>query len=255
MIYEVGNECLEIENEFAYLGTTIKKRMLHFKETNKKTKNKIKLMKNKTIINVGKKIELKGDINKTDIYPILNSSISKLLNNKSNVYIHSAVISKNYKGILILGDFNSGKTKLSYKAFENGFEINSADQTWIDIEDEKLYMKLGSKYLKYEDKEGFIDDKYLSKKINIIKIIILNGSCANGEYVENFIIKKEYKIKNLFRFCNWYSVIPLFTEFKYLYNNDRNILDFLRMVCGLDMPISKVRGDNSKIINEIKKLV
>lgn len=48
-----------------------------------------------------------------------------------DVFLHSAVLCYNDVKILVVGDFDSGKTTLCLKAMENNIEVASADQTHL----------------------------------------------------------------------------------------------------------------------------
>ena len=82
------------------------------------------LLKNKEYV-------INGKLKHTDLYQLINNIISNIINDSNNLYLHSSVVAKNNSGMLIFGDFNSGKTTLSIKLRQKGYQILSADQTWI----------------------------------------------------------------------------------------------------------------------------
>lgn len=72
---------------------------------------------------------LKNRIVKTDIYPIINNVIAYIINDKSNMFVHSLVVSKGNNGILIIGEFGQGKSTLGnmIKDEFNQYNIIHAD--------------------------------------------------------------------------------------------------------------------------------
>ncbi|MBD8922046.1 hypothetical protein EGR52_06645 [bacterium] len=54
----------------------------------------------------------------------------------------------NNVGILVVGDFDSGKTTLCLKAIENNVEVVSADQTHFGYVKNKIMLSRGSLYMR-----------------------------------------------------------------------------------------------------------
>lgn len=218
MTINVNNILINIISDFQIVFDRLKQ----FEVEEKRANNKIIIKKNLIEINVlDYNLLLNLNINETDIYPIINNILAYLINDKNNLYIHSVLISKNNKGILILGDFGSGKTTLANESIKKGFEINSADQTWI--RNNKLI--LGSMYNKTKDEVTYLNKEQVKKDIIIKKIIIING---NGR---NLSIKKinndNYYIKNIFKYCNWHYNMPLLTKYIKLKDTGEKIIEFL----------------------------
>ena len=195
-----------------------------------------------SVLDYALKIEKK--ISSTDIYPILNNMIAYFINDEDNLYIHSVVISKNNKGILLLGDFKSGKTTLAEEASRFGYEMNSADQTWITRE----RMILGSSFNKRFDEVSFLSQKKIHKHVKIEKILILRGLSTHGDFRMEKIDRKEYYLKNIFKYCNWHYDMPLLTEYRKLKDTGEKILKFLQR---LDIDAYFICGDERKAMEVI----
>lgn len=75
-----------------------------------------------------------------------------------DVFLHSAVLCYNDVKILVVGNFDSGKTTLCLKAMENYIEMASADQTHLGYAKNKIMLRHGSLYMRIdEDKEVFLN--------------------------------------------------------------------------------------------------
>lgn len=250
-IYKINDVGLLIVCNDKLLLKLIKKRLSMFKIINKYSnyiiiKNSlIKICVNQKLININ------GKVFSTDLYPILNNVISSIINDEKNIYLHSSVLSYNNHGVLLLGDFGSGKTTLCLEAEKQGFNINSADQTWISKSNNKLYLKKGSKYLKYKNQERFLTDSNINKNICIEKIIILRGVCENGKVCFLKINNKLHLYKNLSKYATWHSDQLLFTSNYTLPVNKKMIKKFL---IGLNIDSYYVRGDSHDIIKYIKNI-
>lgn len=189
-------------------------------------------------------LDLICDVNTTDLYPIANNIIAYCINNKHNLYIHSVVISKDGEGILLLGEFGCGKTTLAHVAREYGYEINSADQTWID----ECAMAKGSSKSVFNGVVEFLDKTNTNKRLPINKIIILKGLCDNGDVLVKKISNKNHYIKNIFNYCNWHYNMPLLSNYVKLKDTGKQILEFLE---NYKVDAYVVRGDKYKIMEAI----
>lgn len=251
-IFTINNKNLLIDNSIIDFDNIILKRLLSFDELDNKSKydNYLIINEKNTKIKVnGFKIIINGNLIKTDIYPILNNIISNLVNDALNVFLHSSVISYNNKGFLILGDFDSGKTTLCLDSQELGFEINSADQTWLYKEKNELYLKLGSKYMVFNKKETFLNE-VVKKNIKIDKILLLKGVCDNGNVNMKKIDSNIHKYKNISKYATWHSCEMLVTD------NILLKLDFLKIkkfLSSINTNVYNVRGDSKQIIKVLKE--
>ena len=119
MIYKIKNELLEVINECKEYDEYIFKRFGQFEIiTEEFTNNFLKFKTDSVEINLkGTYKILKNRIIKTDIYPIINNIIAYLINDENNILMHSIVVSKQGKGVLIVGEFGQGKSTLA-KEFE-----------------------------------------------------------------------------------------------------------------------------------------
>lgn len=255
MIYKINNYSIEVECAIDEYKSIVFDKFDMFeksiKRDNKKHYNKLIINNNytKIVINNKKKI-INGKIEKTDLYPIIYNTVARLINDEKNVLIHSTVISKGDKGFLLLGNFGQGKSTLALYARKNDFEINSADQTWISIKKNKLIMEKGSKFLFYNDEKIMLDEKNITKKINIKSIVLLYGLCDNGTYSETVIDVKSHYIKNLYQYISWHTNIPLFTDKTFLDNSNQNSINMLMdMSKYIDLKI--IRGSKENILKKI----
>lgn len=254
MIYKIKNQFLEVINEIKEHDQLIYGRFSQFQiKSNITTTNYLKFKKNtvELYINGDYKI-LKNKIVKTDIYPIINNVIAYLINDEKNMFIHAITVSKNNKGILIIGDFGQGKTTLSQEFKKNEYEINSTDQTWITVDDNNVYQKLGSSFDIQDEKIQFLDECNFKKNIKIEKVIQIVGLCDNGD--SSYIIKnnKYHIIKSLAYFCNWNYFMPIFTDNIELFNTNKYVMDFLKLLVEKEIEVIEVRGDKSEILKKVE---
>ncbi|MDD5865296.1 MAG: hypothetical protein PUD07_02240 [bacterium] len=211
----------------------------------------IKIYNNKLIWNIdGNEKVINKKINQTDLYPLFYNLLSNVINNESNLLLHSAVLFYNSSGILVVGDFNSGKTSLCLKALKNNVEVLSTDQTNLYYENNKIMFKKGSTYMKI-DKDNYLFIKSHDCNVEIKVIINLIGICDFGKVNFDLIRNKEHIIKTLFRSCTWHSDIPFSTDNKVFLKIDReNIYKWLSKI---NVPLYNVRGDSLKIIEKLKE--
>ena len=251
MIYKIKDSFLEVTNNIKEYEELIIGRFSQFEINNKvKADNYINFNEDNVEIkinNIYKKIN--GKIIKTDIYPIINNCIASIINDEKNMFVHSVLVSKRKKGILILGDFGQGKSTLSKEFVKNGFEVNSTDQTWIAIKNNNLYSELGSSFDIVNGKIEY--NKKFNKKVEIIKIIRIVGLCENGDTIIKKNDNKFYNIKNLAQFCNWNYIMPILTDDIELYNTNMYVKKFLNNLTDLAMEILDVRGNKEEIYKKI----
>ena len=253
MIYKINNKNLEVISEIKEFDELIFNRLLQFDIINNKSvENYIKFEKNKVEIKVDEeKFELNNKVEKTDIYPIIMNVISKIIDDESNILMHSVVVSKENEGYLIIGEFGKGKTTLAKEFEKNGYEINSSDQTWLKIADGKLYQEKGSAYGRFEEKPEIIYKNRTIKRVNIKKIIRIMGICDNGDVSIKQIDNYYYRVKNLFHSCNWHSSVPIFTDEVNLFQLKNITEQFLIKLAKTDIEYIDIRGDKKKIVKQI----
>ena len=182
MIYKIKNELLEVINECKEYDEYIFKRFGQFEIiTEEFTNNFLKFKTDSVEINLkGTYKILKNRIIKTDIYPIINNIIAYLINDENNILMHSIVVSKQGKGVLIVGEFGQGKSTLAKEFENNGYEINSTDQTWLEFKNGTIYQKLGSSFDIENGKIKILEQDKNLKNIKIEKIVRIIGLCDNG---------------------------------------------------------------------------
>lgn len=255
--YIISNTILTINNDIKEYNELIENRLLSFELFEKPVEKKATLVINLSFTsfksdNVNYLIN--GKLKKTDIYQLLNNIISNLIINESNVYMHSAVISKNNLGTLLLGGFGQGKTTVSLHAQQNDYTINSADQSWLVIEDKVLYCKLGSKYVKHDSVEQILNNEVI-QKIKIDKILFLNGVCENGKYKIEEIENKDHLLKKLFPYCNFHTINPTLTNQVQLKIDNQKIYLFLNSLISSNIPAYNVRGSAEDIVENIGGII
>lgn len=253
MIYKIKNTLLNVSNEIKELDDYIFGRLSQFETIQKEnTKNFLKFKQNSVEIQIEENLKIfNNKIIKTDIYPIINNIVAYLINDKDNILIHAIVVSKNDKGILIVGDFGQGKSTLATEYKINGYEINSTDQTWLQAKKGKIYQKLGSRFDIKNNEIVMLKKEKTIKNIEIKKIIRPVGICDEGKVTLNENKNKYHIIKNLASSCNWTYSMPLFTDNIELFNINIYIKDFLNKIIEAKIPVIDVRGDKKKILQEL----
>lgn len=210
----------------------------------------IKIYKDKTIWNINEiEKSINGRIQQTDLYPLVYNAIANLVLNNINILLHSSVLWYNNIGILVIGDFNSGKTTLCLKSIDNNIKVLSADQTLLYFKNNKLLLKQGSSYMKIDDNN---EKRIMIKnsRIEIKYIVNIVGMCDGGKVLFKLIKDKNHVIKKLFKFCTWHSDIPLFTNSIVLDIDRIRIYELLNKI---NLPFYDVRGDSEQIIIKIKE--
>ena len=252
-IYKIDKENLYVYCEIVEYSEIIYNWLKMYNLTSENNyKNYIKIYKEKTIycINGVEKI-VKGKIMHTDLYPLFYNIIANIINNKDNMLSHSAVLWYNNKGILVVGDFGSGKTSLCLEANKNGIMVLSTDQTYLTFQNKCLKMKYGSKFMKIRNGESIIiETEDVRPEIKII--INLIGLCDNGILKFDLIHDSSHKIKTLSKYFTWHSDIPLFSDDSIL-NIDR--LEIKRWLTNINIPMYNVRGNILEIIRNMKEIL
>lgn len=241
MTININGKIINVESSY----DIVFERLRQFEISYENTLNKLIINEDYILIKVDDIcIEIKEKVNTTDIYPIVNNLVAYSINDKNNLYIHSVVISKNGSGIMILGDFNSGKSTLANTFKQRGYVINSADQTWIYNNE----LVLGSRINIVNKETTYIDDDLTNASVKIDKIIIIRGLSTDGlSYVEKLENDNHY-IKNIFKYANWHYDMPLLTKYTKLIDTGENIIEFLKST---KIPTYIVRGDENKIMEVV----
>lgn len=251
--YQIGNEFIYIYCELTEYNDGINKWMKMFNPIHNNSSDKyIKIYNNKTIYNFhGVEKTIMGKILHTDLYPLFYNAISNLINDDYNMISHSAVLCYNNIGILVVGDFESGKTSLCLEADKSNIRTLSTDQTHLKIKNECLKLENGSRYMKIRSGNDIIIQEN-AKEVEIKIILNLIGLCDSGVVKFELIENNYHKIKTLFKYFTWHSDIPLFS--------DDSLLDIDRVkiktwLTNLNVPLYNVRGNVKDIIKRIKEVV
>ncbi len=262
MIIEVKKrQYLEIDNRIKEYQSLIKNQIASFREIKSfigKINYQLKIMPNQTRIKLkDKKYLINKKLIQTDLYPMIHAIISIIISDKNNAFIHSSVVSKNKKGILIVGTFGQGKTTLALEMEKKGFEINSADHAHLYLTKNKLFMKLGSAYLKYQEKSKFLDKEKIISFIEIKEIIMICGMCDKGKCKKDVITDKNYIVKYLFPSLNWWTNSPIITDPNVILFNPKHkeMFSFLMKLAKIKKRVYMLRGDKRKISFEVSKLI
>lgn len=241
-------QSLLINCEISEYNDIIMKRLSMFEKIDTKNiNNYIYITENKTCYLLkNKEYVINGKLKHTDLYQLINNIVSNIINDSNNLYLHSSVVAKNNSGMLILGDFNSGKTTLSIKLRQKGYQILSADQTWIENSNDKIIMKLGSKYMEYNSTYEILDSK---NDICVIKyVIFLSNSIGKKSnfYIEN---NKYRNIKSITKYATWSISNVLMTDYFELNLDKVKIQKFVEKI---NIPIICVCGDIGGIIEVLE---
>ncbi len=252
MIYKIKDSLLLVENQIIEFNDIIYGRFSQFEQEDaQETDNYLKFNVNDVQIKInGKEIRLNAKVIKTDIYTIINNVIAYIVNDESNIYMHSVVVSNSKQGILIIGNFGQGKTTLANEFLKYGYKINSSDQTWLKIQNSELHQILGSRFYFENDKIKFLNKTDVKQKVKIDKIIRIVGLCDNGTTSINEQNNFYYKIKQISDYCNWTNIEPIFTDDAYLYDIQKFTKNFLLQMSNTKM--YNVRGNKEDIINKLK---
>jgi hypothetical protein len=251
----------EIINQIKEYDMLIEYKIMSFEKISnfdKKVSYLLKITSKYTKIKVlDKEYLINKRLAKTDLYTIINAVISMAISDENNAFVHSVVVSKKGKGILLLGTFGQGKTAISLEMEKNNFEINSADQTYLFIKKNKIFMRLGSRYLKYGNEIRFLEKEKITSEIEIKKIIFLVGICEGGIYKRAIIKDKNHLIKKIFPFLNWWTHSPLITNPQIFLENPKGLemFRFLKKLTLINKNIFILRGDKEKISLEINNLL
>lgn len=195
-------------------------------------------------------------VNPNDLFSIINNAISYLCDTDYKIYIHSCVVSNGKDGCLVLGDFGSGKTTLALECKKNGMEINSADQTFLELNNDRIIMTKGSKNLVFQNQSELLSDKETNKHIDIKAIMFCVGLCYNGNVSCDVITQERYFVKKMFDRSSFHFKFPLITNNELLPSKYKENIKFIKKIAkNKNIDIFTVRGDPniiSKMI--IKKL-
>lgn len=195
-----------------------------------------------------------SNIKLTDVYPILYGVLSYYAVCQEKLLIHSAVVYNGKKTIMLLGDFGSGKTFLSLQFRNEKWKIISADQSLINIDNDKWFILDGSTYMKIENNSEILNFKQYPVKLD--NIAILRGMASNGDPDISRIENKSLIRKKIAYALMWQYVTPLTNgkifDFKYT--------DFCNRICLLlskleSVPTYFVRGDAEKCKIELERRI
>lgn len=246
-IVKLNNTSLLIKNDIGEYDDILINRLLMFDDADE-YENSIIIKYEKTIINLnGKKTIINKKLVHTDLYQLINNSISNLINNSNNLYIHSSVIRNDKNTILVLGDFNVGKTFLSRYARDNGYKIISADQSWL-VFNEYLRLHNGSLYMAYDNTYEILDRLDSNQKID--KILVLQG--INDGTLKCFEDNSYYhNVKQITKYCTWSTNNILMSDDIELTLDKKVINDFIKKI---NIPIVYASGKPCDIIKKMEEI-
>jgi DNA replication protein DnaC len=260
MIIELSNgRYLEVINRIKEYEDKVECRLTSLNEVHspkERIENLLEITPEYTLIKMGnKEYKINKKLLKTDIYTIISAMIAMISSDENNAFMHSMVVSKNNKGILLLGTFGQGKTALALEMEKEGFEINSSDQTHLLIKDNKLFMKRGSRYLKCEEGIRFLDENKTNKILEIESIMLLYGLCDEGSYKKIKVEDENYIIKKVFPFLNWWTVTPLITDSSIVLENIKykEMFNFIKKITNMKKDVFILRGDKHEISCRLKQ--
>ena len=256
MIININGKSLKITNQIPEYEDLIEWRFLSFNriDEEKNINSFLEITPKYTKIKIeNRQYYISGKLLRTDIYTILNAVVSIILSDEDNAYIHSSVLSKNKKGILLLGTFSQGKTTLALEMEKNGFNINSADYTHLYFDGKRLKMKSGSRHLKYEDKIRLLDEANSNLNIEIKEVYILLGICDGGIFKKEKVTDENYMVKKIFPFLTWWTNAPLISDPNIILQNTKykEMFGFLKKFNKI--PLFNLRGDKKVISLNLSK--
>ncbi len=197
--------------------------------------------------------KINSSISDRDCYLVFYYFLYTALLKKNIFGIHGAVVSKDNNAHLIVGNFGAGKTTLT-KEFSNvGYNINSADQTFLVANDNKLYMAQGSARVVYNKATEILDYNECNKFIKISSIICVDGMANGGDIVIMQELDNFRKLKVLSQYLLWITINPLHNSFKFLKYRSRSVIANLSHAVTKTKQI-KVRGDAKKIVQQLSNL-
>ncbi|MDR2411924.1 MAG: hypothetical protein LBD88_05195 [Candidatus Peribacteria bacterium] len=203
--------------------------------------NYVKLVDNAKV----KKIVLIVDIR--DIFQLIHLAISYFLAQDNLLLVHSTLVSKNGNGILLIGDFGQGKTFLSKKFKEHGYEINSGDSTVIMNKNNKLFSTYGSKKIVSAKEISFINTNL--KLVRIKKILLLVGIGVNADYVPIQIVDTLQIFWKLWQHTTWQFTTPLTNRsIKVVDWLPKELINLVSEYSKSNCPFFSIRGDSEKIV-------
>ena len=199
MNYKFGDVTLKVECSEQYKNF-FDKHLICFDFVSKPT-IKIKCF-NDAKVKIFNKTKKIPSITKSDLYYILFNALANAINNNSEILAHSAVIQRDSKAILLLGDFGSGKTTLARLAQKYDYKIISTDQTWLKIENNQLLFKCGTHFESIRN--GEIRSLEIENNRTIISQIILTKSIVeDAKYFEVIYDNTEQIKKRIYQSFAW----------------------------------------------------
>lgn len=218
------------------------------------TENILTITKSSFNIQIKDRIE-NFDIELTvrDLYQIFYIFIALVVRqNNTSFLTHASVASKEDNGILIIGDYASGKTTLANTFEKEGYEVNAADRTVCSLEDGKLYNLEGTRKVVSNNQTTFLDEKITSKKVQIKTILFLDGISDNGDLKLTQLVDKTRIKKKLF-----YGMINVFfaplenvNECMFRLVNE-GFYQICKDVINANLNFIAVRGDANKIVQSL----
>lgn len=193
------------------------------------------------------------EISKTDVYPILYSLLYELEMKECRVFAHSVVVYKEKNGLLILGDFHSGKTTLGNEFEKIGWKMVAADQSILMVRDNSIMLYKGSK--SQYDAEKCLDEKRVPL-IKIKNVVLIRGLTVEGDV----------KVDNITGFNNiyrgtwsnfvwpWYT--PLTNRMELIQLNDKYVKKLYNFFDQFSkLKFYSARGDSNGVAHFLDNLI
>ncbi len=253
---EILNQVITIVNKSEELDEKLFSMISSYPECIKKSDSYIlTINKHSFFIKLDKKLyNFRITLSKRDVYQIFYLFISLVANELGSCLIHSSFVSSNNNGILIVGNYGSGKTTLSNLFSKNGFEINSADRSIISCKNNNLTFLQGSKKIEYENKTLYLEKKLTTKEIKIKMVVFLEGVDKGGKLIINELDDSIRIKKRIFTAQTNVYFSPLTNTNKTLFELvPENLFLISNNISFCNNKFYTVRGDPKKIIKFIKQ--
>lgn len=254
--FEVYNKVLSITNKVKEFDSKLQELVSTFSSSSRKESDcNLLINKNSITLTINKESEkIPLLVNTRELYQIFYFYIYRCFNQDNQSFVHGAVVSKNGEGVLLLGTFGAGKTTLSFRLQNLGFEINSADHTLLQIIDNDLYAVSGTMRVKYNGNTSYIQPTLAKQKLKINRIMFLIGLSDGGQVVNTFVKDPIYKMKKFWNSIIWVYTNPLqnFSQ-ELLKHITHSQTAFIKKLSQTVTPMYLVRGDSVKVAKQIKK--
>lgn len=134
----------------------------------------------------------------------------------------------------------------------NGWEINSADQSELEISNNQVCLVAGSSYMKHNNTFRILDNT--TKRVKIEKVLLLYGLCDDGTYSKQTISDFNYKMRRIWNFVSWVCNTPIITTDSVLYDNSlsKQMYPMCKKICEIIPNIDIIRGDKRIVVKQME---